>query len=200
MLLKNLNTIDEQYLWSRFIEGDNNSYEFLYRKYVTELFSYGMRFTKDRELIKDCIHDVFVKIYNNRSNLSNIENVKLYLFISLKNTLFNVFEKDKSLYHVDTVEPVFSVDYPVEDEWLMDDMEEEKKIRISKILEGLTPRQKEVMYYRYVEGFSLQHICEIMDMNYQSVQNLIQRAIKKLQTVFTEKNKKSLKIRMRFRN
>ena len=35
----------------------------LYDKNVDNLFAFGSRFTADRELIKDCIHDVFVKVF-----------------------------------------------------------------------------------------------------------------------------------------
>jgi RNA polymerase sigma factor (sigma-70 family) len=156
---------------------------------VEELFSYGMRFTPDRELIKDCIQDLFVKIYSNRSNLNCTDNVKLYLFIALKNILFNVFEKDKSLYKMDTIEPVFTVEYTIEDEWIENELEQERRNKINKVLETLTPRQKEVIYYRYTKGLKLNHIGEIMDMNYQSVQNLLQRSIKKLRSALAEKEK-----------
>ncbi len=50
----------------------------------------------------------------------------------------------------------------------------------------LSPRQKEIIYYRFVEGLSYEEICQIMDMNYQSTQNLIQRSLKKLRTTFSQ--------------
>jgi len=199
MLFKNLDANDEQLLWEKFLTGDENAYACIYRKYIEELFSYGMRFTADRELVKDCIQDVFVKIYSNRSNLGSTNNIRLYLFIALKNALFNVFEKDKSVYHVDTIEPVFAADYSIEEELFADELEQEKKDRINHILSVLTPRQKEVIYYRYVKGLHLNQICEIMDMNYQSVQNLIQRSIKKIHSSFEDKREKTLALKIRTR-
>lgn len=200
MLFKGANTINEQLLWEKILSGDDYAYSCLYRKYVEELFSYGMRFTSDRELVKDCIQDVFVKIYSNRSNLNSTDNVQLYLYIALKNTLFNVFEKDKSLYHIDTIEPVFTVEYTIEDELIANEYQQEQQHKINFILESLTPRQKEVMFYRYVKGLTLNEICDIMQMNYQSVQNLIQRSIKKIHATFIEKKSNPLIIKMRTRS
>jgi DNA-directed RNA polymerase specialized sigma24 family protein len=60
--------IAEKVLWEKFLLGDDKAYALFYNKYIEELFSYGMRFTSDRELKKDCIQDVFVKIYSNRFN------------------------------------------------------------------------------------------------------------------------------------
>jgi DNA-directed RNA polymerase specialized sigma24 family protein len=57
--------------------GDDKAYALFYNNIFEELFSYGMRFTSDRELIKDCIQDVFVKIYSNRSTLGKTDNIKL---------------------------------------------------------------------------------------------------------------------------
>jgi RNA polymerase sigma factor (sigma-70 family) len=199
MLTQKSNSANEQSLslWEKFLSGDDRAYTHLYNEYVEVLFSYGMRFTSDRELVKDCIQDVFVKIYKNRSHLNRTDNVKLYFFIALKNTLFNVFHKDKNAYHIDTVEPVFAVEYSIEDQLIADEQEQEKNEKINRMLESLTPRQKEVIYYRYVEGLTMEEICTSMKMNYQSVQNLIQRSIKKIRTTFPEKDKSILSIKFK---
>lgn len=174
-------------LWSRFLTGDDDAYAEIYNTYLEDMYSYGMRFTTDTELLKDCLHDVFVKIYSNRSNLKETDNVKLYLYTALKNTLFNIFQKDKSSYHIDTVEPVFTAEYSMEDRLIADEQEQEAREKMDQILAALTPRQREVIYYRYVEGMKIDEICKIMEMNYQSVQNLIQRSIKKVKNSFPEK-------------
>ena len=195
MSLKKHNNTEDKLLWDKFLAGDDKAYAFFYRKYIGSLLSYGMRFTPDRELVKDCIQDVFVKIYSNRKNLQQTDNVKLYLFMALKNTLFNFFKKDRTSYHIDTIEPVFSIEYSIEDHLIADEIEQERQKKMSLILESLTPRQKEVIFYRYVEGMSLDDICKIMDMNYQSVQNLIQRSIKKVRNAFAKKDKSILSIK-----
>jgi RNA polymerase sigma factor (sigma-70 family) len=186
----------DQELWSQFLAGNDRAYTQIYKNYVDKLFSYGMRFSSDRELVKDCIQDVFVKIYSNRKRLNHTDNIKLYLYIALKHTLFNVFNKDKSFYQIDTIEPVFNVEYSVEDRIIADEQEEEQKKKINQMLDSLTPRQKEVIYYRYVEGMEMDMICQLMNMNYQSVQNLIQRSIKKVRSLVPEKNKSKMSIKI----
>ncbi|MDR1331343.1 MAG: sigma-70 family RNA polymerase sigma factor [Tannerella sp.] len=189
-------SVEEQLLWEMLLSGDDRAYVYFYRKYTDELFAYGMRFTHDRELVKDAIQDVFVKIYSSRARLNRIEKVKPYLYMALKNTLFNVFQKEKTLYHIDTVEPVFITEYPVEDLIIADEQEAERRQKINRLLEALTPRQKEVIYYRYVEGMELGEICRLMDMNYQSVQNLIQRAVRRIREAYAGKDTTRLNIRL----
>ncbi len=43
----------------------------------------------------------------------------------------------------------------------------------------LTPRQREVIYYRFIEELSYDDICQIMGLNYQSAYNLLQRSLQK---------------------
>ncbi|MFR1274228.1 MAG: sigma factor-like helix-turn-helix DNA-binding protein [Parabacteroides merdae] len=51
--------------------------------------------------------------------------------------------------------------------------------KVKEILSILTPRQKEIIYYRFIQEMSMEDICILMDINYQSAQNLIQRSLKK---------------------
>ncbi len=53
--------------------------------------------------------------------------------------------------------------------------------KVKEILSILTPRQKkEIIYYRFIQEMSMEDICILMDINYQSAQNLIQRSLKKI--------------------
>jgi RNA polymerase sigma factor (sigma-70 family) len=179
---------DDTELWEKFLSGDDGAYAYFYQKYVRLLLSYGMRFTSDRELVKDCIHDVFVKLYSNHSSLKHVRQIQAYLFTSLKNELYTVFQKDKTVYHIDVIEPVFCIDYTAEELLIAEEQEMEEQQKLREMLDTLTPRQKEVIYYRYIQGMKLDEICKLMDLNYQSLQNLIQRSILKIKKAFDASN------------
>ena len=76
-------------LWQSFVNGSREAYARLYELYVRPMYLYGLHFCDDRQIIEDAIHDIFVRIYVNRERLPELKNVKLYLLISLKNTLLN---------------------------------------------------------------------------------------------------------------
>ena len=80
-------------LVERFCAGDNQAFSQLYSLYVQILFNYGLRLTQDQELVRDCIHDVFVKVYNKRTDRNSITNLGSYLIISLKNRLLDEFRR-----------------------------------------------------------------------------------------------------------
>lgn len=173
------NKVTANNLWEHFIGGDDNAYAQLYNLYIDDLFAYGMHFTPDRESVKDCIQEVFITLYKNRSRQKNVENVKCYLFASLKNELFDLFKKSVEHYQIDTIEPVFGVEYSAEDLFMENEINKYNQEKVNKILQCLTPRQHEVIYYRYVEEMSYEEIGQLMQMNYQSVRNLIHRSVQK---------------------
>lgn len=176
----------DQIIWENFLCGDDKAYTYIYREYSQALCAYGMHFTSDKGLVEDCIQDVFIKIFQNRRHLQSTDNIKLYLFIALKNKLFNIFRKDIKYSQIDSLEPVFAAEYTIEDEIIENEREQFLNEKMIRMLEVLSPRQKEIIYYRFVEGLSYEEICQIMDMNYQSTQNLIQRSLKKLRTTFSQ--------------
>lgn len=174
--------------WKKFLKGDDRAFVYFYKKYIDILFSYGMCFTADRELVKDCIQELFVNMYCHRSKFNSTNHVKFYLFRALKNILINAFCKGPHFDSLDVVSISYSTDYTIEDKLIEDEQDQVRKENIIHVLELLTSHQKEAIYYRYVEELSLDEISVMMNMNYQSIRNLLQRAIKKMRSTFSDRN------------
>ena len=49
---------EEEILWTRFREGDDRAFYRLYDLYVDNLYRYGSNFSRDKDLVKDCIQDL----------------------------------------------------------------------------------------------------------------------------------------------
>jgi len=175
--------------WKRFLSGDNDAYSWLYNEYVQMLFRYGLRFTSDSELIKDCIQELFTTLYKNRKHLGlPPSNVKVYLFVSLKNNLIRAMERLSRFESMENEMDTFLLEPTVEEQYIDDESYRNRREMVDKILNLLTPRQKEIIYYRYIREFSTNEICSLMQLNYQSAQNLLQRAVKKIREHFHPEN------------
>lgn len=70
----------------------------------------------------------------------------------------------------------------VEEQFIQDEQYKNERKQVEKILSLLTSRQKEIIYYRFIQEMSMEEICTLMDLNYQSAQNLIQRSLKKIRS------------------
>ncbi len=173
--------INDELLWNQFLSGDDEAYAYIYKCYVQNLFSFGLQFTLDRELLKDCIQDVFIKIYKNRRNLGRTDNIRLYLFVALKSNLINVMRKKQSVYQMmESLDPLSTEEQNIEDAYISREEENIKQEILSRMLNELSPRQRKVIHYRFQENLSISEISLLMEINPQSVQNLLQRAIAKM--------------------
>jgi len=178
-----MSTEESKIKWNEFLSGSENAYSWIYRTYIQLLYQFGLRFTSNKELIEDCIQEVFAYIYKNRKQLSSPDNVKVYLFISLKHSLIRALAKESPRDMPDISQeefPYFSLEPTVEDVVIEQEQLRLQDKRIKEMLSLLTSRQQEIIYYRYIQELSFDEICELMDLNYQSAQNLIQRSLKKL--------------------
>jgi len=169
-------------LLSNFIEGDVSAFSKLYDMYVNLLYNYGYRLTTDIELLKDCIQDVFIKIYNKRTELNTVINFKSYLLISLKNKLCDESRKRVNLSDVAVDELDIVSSDNIEKDYIAYEKEKMDNTFINKMLDQLSPRQRKAIVLYYIEEKKYEDICAIMEMNYQSVRNLIHRGILKLRS------------------
>ena len=165
-----------------FINGDTAAFSKLYNLHVNMLYNYGCKLTTDVELLKDCIQEVFIKIYNKRLELDTVANFKSYIIISLKNKLCDESRKRVNLSDVAVEDlDVVSSDN-IEKDYIANEKEMLDGVFVSKMLDQLSPRQRKAIILSYIEEKKYEDICAIMNMNYQSVRNLIHRGISKLRT------------------
>lgn len=161
-----------------FLHGDHEAYSLLYKEHVQELFSYGKALTSNDERLKDAIQDVFYKILSNPSSLKNVQNLKYFLFKSLKNRLIDILKSEINK------EAVYErIDFTVNDVTILDSLiEEEERFELSQkiklLLEQLTFRQREAVCLRYIYNMEYEEIADLLNMNNsKSARNLVSRAL-----------------------
>ena len=170
-------------LFKEFQEGSIEAFAQLYDKYVNVLFNYGCKLINDRELLKDSIHDVFVKIYNKRGDLNNILDFKSYLFVALKNKLFDELRRNSYISDKQIDDYSSNTSENVENEYLLKEQTFFENGKVSYLLSKLSVRQREAVTLYYIEERKYEEICKIMDINYQSLRNLIHRSLTKLRSI-----------------
>lgn len=168
-------------LWDSLRKGNDIAFSTLYKKYVQSLFNYGMHIHPNRDLIKDCIQELFVKIWEKRASLGSIEKVGFYLFRSFKNLLFQKIETSskKSTLTQDLMDQMAS-ELPVENLYINSEMVDQRIIRLKKAVLLLTDRQREVILLKFFQGFEVKEIAEIMNLSIPGVHNLVSLTIKSL--------------------
>jgi RNA polymerase sigma factor (sigma-70 family) len=171
-------SMSEYLLWKKFREGNLDAYAVIYRKYFFTLLKYGKKITHDNEMIKDCIQDLFIKIWNNRENLRDTTSIKYYLFTSLKRKLLDTFETphikfatDKEILDDDLIEVTnYSEEETLPSNWR----------NISNALNKLSLHQQKLLKLKYSENLSNKEIADQLGITIQSVYNAVFKALKSL--------------------
>ena len=107
---------------------------------------YGLKFTKDKELVKDCIHELFVDIYRYRESLGEIHKIKPYLMKSLRTKLTKSILATRKDISLNIEERSFVPRYSLEQTFEKEETEQVKKKILSNLLNKLSSRQKEAVY------------------------------------------------------
>jgi RNA polymerase sigma factor (sigma-70 family) len=175
-------SLSDSELWKEFKAGNKHSYEKLMTGYYRSLFNYGSKFSKNTELVKDCLQDLFLDLWKNRETIGFVNHVRSYLFKSFRNKIWRVLHKNR--WHDQTAQIddayFFDVEFSIEHHVIREETLRDTATRFSDILNQLPKRQKEIIYLRFYQDLEIQEIVQIMEINSQSAYNLLHKALSNL--------------------
>ncbi|HEX9513054.1 MAG TPA: RNA polymerase sigma-70 factor [Puia sp.] len=90
-----LPSYEEKLLLRALTQGDRQAYTTLYSGYLDSLVQYIFLFTASKETAEEITQDVFLKIWEKRATLGEVESFKAYLFRAAKNQLINHINREK---------------------------------------------------------------------------------------------------------
>ncbi len=170
--------LDDNELWLEMKAGDEKAFSTLFKRYYSYLIQYGNSFSSFSEKIQDCVQDVFTDIWVYRNSLSDTVVVKAYLLSSVRKRIVRLQQRDKIFSKTTSVDAVaFLLDFSVEHQLISDELTAGKVAYLNKLLNVLPARQKEALYLRYHHGLNVEEVAGILNVNYQSANNLLHRAL-----------------------
>lgn len=171
---------DDALLWQAFKRGERTAFEEILNQYYPLLLNYGYRFYRDKEFVRDSVHDLFVEIWNRREHLGDVVSVKSYLLQALRRNIIRESNRLKWFRDADKLSDDldFDVEFNIETYLIHREIENESLQKLHLELNKLTKRQREAIFLRFTQDLSYEEIAQIMAINYRSVINLIHEAIK----------------------
>lgn len=171
--------MDEINHWKRLKSGDMQGLQALYDLHIKALYAYGMNLCHDADLVKDCIHELFLAIWNNHPNVTIPQSGKAYLLVSLRRRIFDPGPKSKLNTDLieDTQVDLLTSTPDHETNWILADDEQDKQEKLEKALQKISDRQREIIHMKYFQQMEYEDIARIMNLNYQSARNLVTRAL-----------------------
>lgn len=191
--MQNRSVDNESLLWEEFKKGNQIGLSTIYLNNVTALYNFGCKFTVDKNLVKDCIQDLFITLIQTRSKLSDTRHVKGYLLKSLKRKIIReLVKKQKFDEIVESGDYLFEINFEsLSDTGNEDDNYMSRAFEVHAALESLTSRQKEALYLRFNLGLSHIEIADVLHLSSQSSRALVSRAIQKIREI-TQPGKKQI--------
>lgn len=173
---------DHAGLFLRFKEGDKYAFSFFYELYINDLYAYGMSLGGEKEIVKDAIQDIFLKIYFNVKKFTSIDHLHFFLLKSLKNRLYNIYKSKIVTTTTGISNDILS--FSITTSVLEQIIDEEDRViikqQIDDLLAKLTDRQREAIYLRFIQELEYEKIAEIMDITPHAARKLISRSLKRL--------------------
>lgn len=170
---------NEENLWASFKEGSEVAFAQVYNGYFKILFNYASKFSSDRELVKDCIHDLFIELWESRQNLSSTTSIKFYLFKAVRYAMLDKLKSQQKL----VLDPdsassdEFEFVLPHESLLISQQLTEERKQQVLTALNSLTVRQREAIFLKFYNDLTYEEIASVMALSVESSYNLIYRAL-----------------------
>ncbi len=180
------NTVD--FLWHSFLNGNDKSFTLIYYKQVHKLISYGCKLCGNRELVRDCVQEVFIDLYLKRQKLNvKIRNLKAYLFIALRNCIIKKITQRRKTESINNYNEdangIFKSEYNFQDQLMAYELSEEIKSKLFNAINGLPPKQKEIIYLKFEEEMEYDEISEIMKISIDSARKLMYRSLISLRKI-----------------
>lgn len=161
-------------------DNDETAFRHFYTDNLFRLFQFAFTFVQNREQAEEIVNDVFLKLWQNRSKINQIDNISVYLYVAVKNTAANYLRKFKGRQRVDLENEVVHHFYlsPDPEQLLVTD---ELRRRIELSIDELPARCKLIFKLVKEDGLSATEVAAILDISYKTVTTQLSIALKKLE-------------------
>jgi len=172
-------------VWYRFRIGNQAAFGEIYEEFIDSLFAYGSKITRDRELVKDCIQDIFIDLQRLNPNLDHPEYIEFYLFKSLKNAIIHRLKENKRSDNLAVEEmTVFDLKFTIEQDDFDQQSDQLRLEKLKTILQTLDPKKRELLFLKFSTGLSYTEIGQLLGMNSDAVKKQVYRTLDHLRSKY----------------
>ncbi len=169
--------------WKCMKEGSKEAFLCIYHENFHTLFCYGFSLTKDKELTKDCIQQMFLELWEMRALVNtDVQNVRSYLCTWLRRKISRVQSKEKKeqTFKKMFAEDVTAHQFSYEETLIAFQETEEKKQLLTKALNNLSKKQLEIIKLKFFQNLSYAEIAEKTTSTTRTLYNTLYLTLQQL--------------------
>lgn len=166
--------------WLEFKSGSEKALHNLYKQHYLGLINYGIKLNGDRQYSNDCIIEMLLGLWEKRTKLPDVENVRSYLLTCLRTTILQHIRSDKlrgiKERHAHTLTEQQELSY--EDHITRIQTDLIIKNKLIKSLNKLTERQKELLQLKFFDNLDYDEIAAKCNISKRTAYNIVYDALK----------------------
>lgn len=166
---------NEKEILRKVANGDQRSFTLLFDIHYQNLGSYIYKITESRDATEEIVQDVFVKIWEKRNMLQEIDSFKAYLFVLSKNKTLDHLRKTAKV-RMHQLSMLKEMD---EDSYVIDDPSpiEEFRLIVEETVSKLPPQQQKVYRLSRHEKLKYEEIAVHMGISKETVKKHMKLAL-----------------------
>jgi RNA polymerase sigma-70 factor (family 1) len=161
-----------------FRKGTTHALQYLLKLYYSPLCLFAGRLLKDSAAAEDIVGESFIKLWNKRSDFESIQNVKAFLYITVRNASLNYLKQKK---RATLSQKQLAYLWGENEEYVLNEMIRAEVLQVvMQEIENLPEQCKKVLKLGYLEGLKNQEIADLLHISVHTVKNQKARAIQLL--------------------
>jgi len=175
----------EAELLSRLQKGDEKAFAQLFYAYKDKLHGFVLGITRSEQLAEDLLQDVFLKIWQNRSLVTDVDNFNAYIYSIARNQVIDSLRRfARETCALDQLAETAL--FATEEHTPLNKLENKEILeRIHEAIRQLPPQQQKVYILHKEKGLKIEDIAEQMNLSVSTIRNHMMHATSNLRRILS---------------
>lgn len=179
-----MTNLDVRHLWTGLLQGDESLFYRLYNTLYTGVLAYGLKFSPDRELVKDAINQTFLYLWQKHASLPDAQSPQAYILTAFKRRLISMLESRQGIPSSSEWPETWNEPAETSHEQVLVHQDDTYRLQeaVSAAIASLPPRKQQLIRLKYLEGLSYREIAVRTRLSERTIYNKLHEAVKTLRT------------------
>lgn len=170
-----------EYQIQKIREGDQDAFRVFVDTYSNDLYHFALGYVAIREVAEEVVSDVFLDVWNNRSLLDEIKQIKSWLLVLVRNRAISYLRKERGDFVSFDEVGDYCLPHTQSADHTIISLEEIEAI--NQAIATLPPKCKEVFMLAKIEKTPYKEIAEILGISVKTINIHVAKAIETIARV-----------------
>lgn len=160
-------------------DGETEAFARIYRQFAPKMRCFASKLLHDNLLTDDVVHNVFLRLWENREIIPKVESLDRYLFRAARNAIFDIYEHQKIVIRYERKNASGSQTMCSMDEQINT---ENLAMLIELTVDRMPPQRRRIFRMSRYLGYSNGEIASRLNLSVNTVNNHIVLALRDLKS------------------